>query len=59
MGVGRVIKGWDEALLDMKVGEKRMLKIPSNLGYGSRGAGGVIPPDATLVFYVELVTIAA
>lgn len=59
VGVGRVIKGWDEALLDMKVGEKRMLRIPSSLGYGSRGAGGVIPPDATLVFYVELVTLAA
>ena len=58
VGTGRVIKGWDEALLDMKVGELRMLKIPAALGYGSRGAGGIIPADATLVFYVELVTIA-
>ena len=54
VGTGRVIKGWDEALLDMKVGELRMLKIPAALGYGSRGAGGIIPADATLVFYVEL-----
>ncbi|KAL1507989.1 hypothetical protein AB1Y20_007591 [Prymnesium parvum] len=59
VGVGRVIKGWDEALLDMQVGEKRILRIPSALGYGSRGAGGVIPPDATLIFFVELVTLAA
>ena len=57
VGTGRVIKGWDEALLDMKVGEQRILKIPSNLAYGSKGAGGIIPPDATLVFYVELVAL--
>lgn len=44
VGTGRVIKGWDEALLDMKVGELRVLKIPSNLGYGAKGAGGIIPP---------------
>mmetsp|Transcript_43246 Transcript_43246/g.81178 ORF Transcript_43246/g.81178 Transcript_43246/m.81178 type:complete len:237 (-) Transcript_43246:28-738(-) len=58
VGVGRVIKGWDEALLGMKVGEKRILKIPPNLGYGSRGAGNVIPPDSTLVFFVELVQVS-
>ena len=59
VGTGRVIKGWDEALLDMKVGEQRMLKIPSNLAYGSKGAGGIIPADATLVFYVELVALTS
>ncbi|MCH2543203.1 MAG: FKBP-type peptidyl-prolyl cis-trans isomerase [Candidatus Atelocyanobacterium sp. ALOHA_A2.5_9] len=57
IGVGQVIKGWDEGVSSMKVGSQRKLIIPSNLGYGSRGAGNVIPPNSVLIFNIELLSI--
>jgi FKBP-type peptidyl-prolyl cis-trans isomerase FkpA len=57
LGTGHVIRGWDEGVAGMKVGEQRQLHVPPELGYGAAGAGGVIPPNARLVFEVELVSV--
>lgn len=58
LGAGHVIKGWDEGVMGMKVGGQRTLIIPPAMGYGARGAGGVIPPNATLLFEVELLKVS-
>lgn len=58
LGRGHVIRGWDEGVAGMKVGGRRKLTIPPEMGYGARGAGGVIPPNATLVFEVELLAVS-
>ncbi|MDD5098159.1 MAG: FKBP-type peptidyl-prolyl cis-trans isomerase [Candidatus Pacebacteria bacterium] len=57
LGAGQVIEGWEKGILGMKVGEKRKLTIPSQMGYGASGAGGIIPPNATLIFDVEMLKI--
>ena len=57
LGIGQVIKGWDEGFSNLRVGDQAILVIPPTLAYGSKGAGGVIPPDATLIFVVELVDV--